>query len=859
MFDFRHGRSNQRLLLDRRRGRKHAGDAVNGGNNHDTSTDPIESCQQTIGDGERTVVTDACKPSVKKLIEEEMSHEQDTKMENAGEPKHCDFGHGDNRRKSRSKKSRTKSCDDIIVVHAAENVGSDCHHTSEHEITNRLDMNNIMEELSRQVHQKRMDCEMHDQFGELETEKSQKGTGFEEKLSEVIKFLVSQKVTDGNVQVADGAIDLLDAIRILSSDEELFMKLLRDPNSLSVRHVLDMPDAEVKEGEVKPLAGSEEHVIKKRRNFFRRRSRSQERNTLNGNELSETSKKIVILKPGTTALQNPETGDSLELPTESHFVIKSNRELSEEVSSHFFFSEIKRKLRHAIGMQQNKTSNGDIFKISSAKQQNAGRSGGVKEFAALNSPTKDRFFVERIARPRTSTSSAKDSEISIESETADFSKKKVSSIYIEARKHLSEMLKNGDQNADCSTRQVLKPLGRILSLPDYCSPPIGSPGGNRENCLVTAQTKLAASEKSTADNENNEASPETIPCIPDNTTNTEVEDQNLNIIVPEKCVEEAFCSTGDQISSKEIVAVAEEIVEEEKMVLDTFPETSTSSITLDDTNVDITEVSDEKQDTHCSNRACEEDEQLSSPLESPPHSLVTMKVEYPDKITDIQERPSPVSVLEPLSEDDISPRSNRSHFDEAAIQPIRIRFEECGSSTANQGNGAKSCVDDKELVSDYIKAALQASSLDWEDLFIKSLSSDQLLDSNLLDEVQFHPNQLCHDQSLLFDCVSEVLMEVCGCSPWVSFAKPITRPIPNMRNIIQDVLHGVYWYLLPLPLLQTLDQIVRKDVAKTGTWLDLRVDTETIGVEIGEAIFEDLIQDIITSCKTSNPKGETIN
>lgn len=47
----------------------------------------------------------------------------------------------------------------------------------------------------------------------------------------------------------DGAIqsskDLLDAIQILSSDEELSSKFLQDPNSitLSVRHVLGLPAA----------------------------------------------------------------------------------------------------------------------------------------------------------------------------------------------------------------------------------------------------------------------------------------------------------------------------------------------------------------------------------------------------------------------------------------------------------------------------------------------------------------------------------------------------------------------------------------------------------------------------------------
>jgi hypothetical protein len=34
-------------------------------------------------------------------------------------------------------------------------------------------------------------------------------------------------------------------------------------------------------------------------------------------------------------------------------------------------------------------------------------------------------------------------------------------------------------------------------------------------------------------------------------------------------------------------------------------------------------------------------------------------------------------------------------------------------------------------------------------------------------------------------------------------------------------------------------------MAKTGTWMDLRCDIETILVEIGEAIFEDLMEEAI--------------
>lgn len=77
-----------------------------------------------------------------------------------------------------------------------------------------------------------------------------------------------------------------------------------------------------------------------------------------------------------------------------------------------------------------------------------------------------------------------------------------------------------------------------------------------------------------------------------------------------------------------------------------------------------------------------------------------------------------------------------------------------------------------------------------------------------------------------------------------------------MKNAIVEVSEGVNWHLIQPPLPRTLDQIVRKDLARTGTWLDVRLDIETIGFDMGEAILEDLMEDTILSCVDISPKGE---
>ncbi|KAG4207852.1 hypothetical protein ERO13_A03G095500v2 [Gossypium hirsutum] len=890
MLDFRHSRSTRRLLSDRRRGDRNAVGAPNTRNKPETLTSSAEDCPRSLdGEEERTVI-DACKPSVKKLLEEEMSGEVAKKEASNSEVEVKQFysGEGGNGRKNWNRKNKTckKSSSSSLHMDVAENLVPERsrQHKPEQQTTSNLDMDNLMEEFFRKIHQKRVNCMNHDQL-----EQNPKSYGSEESLNEAIKVLVSQKFLIGNQLTEDGELlasnGVMDALPISSLDEELFLKLLPDLNLL--KYVQDLPDAHLKDEESKPLAESNfsdmestglrqrnEPVNRKQRNFFRRKLKSQERELSDGNKASQASNKIVVLKPGSTCLQTPETGSSLDSPSDSQYII-SHREPNEKVGSHFFLAEIKRKLKHAMGRDQQRIPTNGISEKFPAEQQNSEDSGRVKEYFGMNSPTKDQFFIGRIGRPSIDvakgekTSKLKGSELSTEYETIDFSMKRVSNIYIEAKKHLSDLLTNEDQNEDLLSTQVPKTLGRILSLPEYNTSPVGSPGRNLEHSFTTAQMRFAGSDKLQMVSENDRfvsllrmraEKTDGQLCISENKSDNEVESDNaisnnLDTSVNNDKEDPIFCSIKDELSSKEsvsIVKATEMMVHEESKSLDISSETSDSSIITDDKNVDIYEVCDEKQNPwYLKQDSSEVDQQPFSPLSSPSDSSVMKKVERLESVTDIPERSSPVSVLDPIFADDlISPASIRTYSGETSIQPLRIRFEEHDSLATNQSNRIKTCMADKESIFEHIKAVLQASSFSWDKVYIRSLSSDLLIDPLLVDEVEYLPNQLCQDQKLLFDCINEVVREVCEYyfgSPSVSFVKPNIRPIPNMKNTIQEVWEGVYWHLLPTPLPCTLDLIVRKDLAKTGTWMDLQLDTGYIGVEIGEAIFEDLVEDTITS------------
>ncbi|KAF2315303.1 hypothetical protein GH714_038768 [Hevea brasiliensis] len=762
-----------------------------------------QNSQRIIGGEESVAAVAASKPSVKKLMEEEMFCEKDLKKEINSvemETKQSTSESGGNKRKNRKRtsRSRSRSCEIYIEdLDAAENLEPEkpCLQNSEKQSNNILDMDDLMEEFCRQIHH--TSCLTHDQHDEVHSQPNWKNSDFEEKLSEAIKIFISQRLINGKHVTGDEEIfpskELKDALRILSSDEELSLKLLQGPKSVMVKYVENLWNAHIgKDNVSKPLSGSnlsgqEIHGLKqsdevihgKQRKFFRRKAKSLEKNQSKEIKPSQASNRIVILKPGPIGVQKPETEGRVGSSPESQITIR-NKGPNERVGSYFFFTEIKR--RPPTGVKKEEKND-----------------------------------------------KLKECETGLKHEAATYPKERLSNIYVQAKKHLSEMLPTGIGDVDFSSTQVPRTLGRILSLPEYNFSPIGSPGRDWEQSLVTAQMRFSA-------NENFQKQENNVDHLGRMTLNSETE----------------LCISYD--SDVDIVKVAEIVVQEDGNILDTLSEPSDSSRTRDDQNGDMSEVCDEKRHSVClEHDLLEQNQASSSAITSPSTSTITKKDDNLEGIVEALERPSPVSVLEPLFiEEEISPARTRFQPAELRIQPQRIHFEEHVPSAADIGTHLKAYIADKESIFEYVKAVLQASGENWDEFYIMSNSCDPLLDPSIFDEVWSFPNQLSYDRKLIFDCINEVLMEVYGryfgCPLGLSFAKPTIRPAPDMENAIREVWEGVYWYLLPLPLPRTLEQIVKKDMAKTGTWMDLRYDSETIIIEIGEAIFKDLVEETTLSC-----------
>ncbi|XP_058222603.1 uncharacterized protein LOC131332416 isoform X1 [Rhododendron vialii] len=869
--DFGHRRSARRLLVDKRTtSRRNVGPGYYW-SKLQKLTEPNGSSRVFFdGEGRKALIVDIMKTSIKELMEEEMLSEQEQNQQIIADIQTEEFdsesrGYGKKNCKIRSESS-TSACDIHDELDAAGNFGSENHSHQESEEETNLDAK-------------------HDSNSDIQSEQAH--SVFTGKLVDAIKVFVDQRMTVGNhltkYETAERSNEFMNALQTLSTNKELILKLLKDPNSLLVKHIEDLEDAQPEEDqnpsflskdnlidrEVK-VSKLSEPVERKQHNFFRRKSKSQEKILLKGHENCQTSNRIVILKPGPAIVHNQPEGKHSSLRSSHHKV------QTERTASQFSFAKIKRKLKHAMGKERHGVPLDDR-KVFYKHKNSGSRAKGDGEKVGWKSPNRNHFFNERFARLTIGTknkeksSKPDDAETSMGRRDMEYTKLKVyNNLYIEAKKHLSEMLSDGDEIGDFSNSQPPKTLGRIPSLSDYLSPD-----------FVMAQKKLShdnsvhvANEDSwklTPDGDVSHLGPSREnfilrSCTTENPEYT-LQSCNLNSDVLDELnhtnAVEAMCSMRPEKNFEadvEIVEISDASTQEESKVLDDTVEQSSSSDIRDEQDGDLTEAFDEDEYAQClKSDLFDEGQSLSPPLTSAPSSSIINLVADLDISNERPERHSPVSVLEPLfTGDDISPTIIKSQPVELALQPREIIFDEQFSSATNQGSFLRSCLEDEESSFDYVEAVLLASGLNWEEFLSRWLSSDQILDAKLFDEVELFSNRSRQDQKLLFDCTNDILKVVCdryfGNSPWVSFAKHIIHPIPRGKSFIHEVWNGVEWCIFSQPYSCTLDQIVGNDMSKAGTLMDLQFDVENIGIEIGEAIVKVLVDEIIWTFINEDPE-----
>lgn len=106
------------------------------------------------------------------------------------------------------------------------------------------------------------------------------------------------------------------------------------------------------------------------------------------------------------------------------------------------------------------------------------------------------------------------------------------------------------------------------------------------------------------------------------------------------------------------------------------------------------------------------------------------------------------------------------------------------------------------------------------------------------------------DHLLLFDLINEVLVDIHQQS--VSYwPVPLSRHchihrMPVGQHLLKEVWASASNYLSFRPELDpTLDHVVSKDLEKRSGWMDLQFESECIGIELEELIFDDLLEEIM--------------
>ncbi|KAI3743912.1 hypothetical protein L1987_56982 [Smallanthus sonchifolius] len=186
---------------------------------------------------------------------------------------------------------------------------------------------------------------------------------------------------------------------------------------------------------------SEEPVTRKNRNFFRRRSKSHECISFNDND--------------TPLPSNMANG----------FKVRHERSVSQ-----FSFTEIKKKLKNAIG--------------KSSRDSGCLEKPVVDGNSGWSSPNRDHFYSERFSygfKQDTGSRLCKsERKLSGNEEIGDMSDR-ISNIYIEAKKHLHELLNNEDEDTELIVSHS-RTLGNLLSFPGYNSR--SSDSGHRTELVV---------------------------------------------------------------------------------------------------------------------------------------------------------------------------------------------------------------------------------------------------------------------------------------------------------------------------------------------------------------------------------------
>lgn len=328
-------------------------------------------------------------------------------------------------------------------------------------------------------------------------------------MNEAVEAFVNQKLTDGENhpsgnEVANQSKNFIDALEVLNSNRELFMKLLQDPNSLLAKHIQNLRDSQAKKQPPSSSKAKTSHCEAEEKGEYEGPANSPKPESCNGflskgSDMPQPLSTIVVLKAG---IQNcPDRISNWPSPQSQFSLMKKER--SSIRPAFLSFEHMKRKLRHA--MRVNRKEHGQMVLDASHNSPH--------DFEKFEDWRKDitKQANERIYANSSYSDVGKMSESSHEVNRKDgtgqaerfgsgIGSKAASSTEgchrtsnllsvghlkgkLHSRKHLSDMLVGG--NEDFSRKLTLSTLDRLMSSPEYDLFPTLNPGRQKEHAFAS--------------------------------------------------------------------------------------------------------------------------------------------------------------------------------------------------------------------------------------------------------------------------------------------------------------------------------------------------------------------------------------
>ncbi|CAL0328387.1 unnamed protein product [Lupinus luteus] len=162
----------------------------------------------------------------------------------------------------------------------------------------------------------------------------------------------------------------------------------------------------------------------------------------------------------------------------------------------------------------------------------------------------------------------------------------------------------------------------------------------------------------------------------------------------------------------------------------------------------------------------------------------------------------------------------------------------------------------------YVKKVLELSGFNANEPNGIWYSNNQLVDPSIYEELEgcllLDPDCSgnCDEEGqcnhmLLFDIINEGLLQIFGKS-YSYYPRPLSslshiHPLPIGDNILHKVWTLIRWYLNSpsSEVYASLDYYVSRDLAKNDGWMNLQFDSEFVGLELDDFIFDDLLDEII--------------